>query len=344
MVWFYVISFLLLFPSICYQLLSDKTLDSNDSGAIQNVPTMSQRIPFRAPVHPPYRVQPGDVHNYSVNHLGKMGKVFSSFDQPELYENHEIAMREEDQTPEYKGAEDDLSIDLEEYTKQFLPQPTYPVVLHPKRRTQLYAEVDAPIEQIQFYMGQTFAKGDVLIRMKNNRFVGRYEKAVAFLDKAEAELKATSELYEEYIASFFELNESKANVAEAKSELILAEDDLLSTIVSAPYSGRVVSLFVEEYEMPPANKQLIEIIDDRVLVAKLLVKATVLNDLEIGQEITIDVGGQGKAVTATLTRIGAMIDSSSATIKVEAEINNEEGKLKAGMTGTAIINAPINTN
>ena len=100
-------------------------------------------------------------------------------------------------------------------------------------------------------------------------------------------------------------------------------------------SSIFVSVFAEEYELPPPNKQLIEIIDDRTLIAKLLVKVENLQDLKIGKEITITLSSIGSDITAVITRIGAMVDSSSSTIKVEAEVDNSDGKLKAGMIGTA---------
>ncbi|MEC7838502.1 MAG: efflux RND transporter periplasmic adaptor subunit [Chlamydiota bacterium] len=230
---------------------------------------------------------------------------------------------------------DDMSPYIEEYSKKILPKTKYPVVLHPKQKTQLYAEVDAPIEKILFYMGETFNKGDTLIEIKKDRFIGQYEKTVSFQEKAEAELIATQDLYDDYIASEFELKEAKAKVAEAKADLIFAKDDLSSTTIKAPYSGRVVSVFAEEYELPPTNKQLIEIIDDHTLIAKLLVKVENLQDLKIGKEITITLSSTGNDITAVITRIGAMVDPSSSTIKVEAEVDNSDGKLKAGMIGTA---------
>lgn len=212
---------------------------------------------------------------------------------------------------------------------------SYPLVLQPLKKIQLYAEIYAPIQTINYRMGDSFKKGAILIELKNDKYVAQYEKAKSFLEKATSELEATKELYNDYIASFFELKETEAKAAEAKSDLVLAKDELDSTIIRAPFDGKVVSLFAEEKEMPPANKQLIEIIDDHILVAKLLFRVEDLDKIYIGMPIKIKINK--KIVIGKITRIGALIDPSSSTIRVEAEINNQNGSLKAGTVGTATI-------
>ncbi|MCB1135769.1 MAG: hypothetical protein KDK78_05845, partial [Chlamydiia bacterium] len=49
----------------------------------------------------------------------------------------------------------------------------------------------------------------------------------------------------------------------------------------------------------------------------------------------------GQTVDVTLSRMGATIDPSSRTVKIEAEVDNAEGQLRAGMSGRALIEDEI---
>ena len=226
-------------------------------------------------------------------------------------------------------------IDIKAYEAKLNKSKKYRVIFHPRFKTQLFTKIVEPIESIHYRMGDSFKKDAILIQLKNNTIQGEYEKARSALEKAKAKLTAAQELYKDGISSYFELKEAEAALAGAKSDFITAQNALDATFIKAPYSGKVVSLFVEQHELPPKSQQLMEIIDDRVLVAKLLVKADLLDKIDVNHPLKITLPS-GAVIAAKVSRIGAMIDPSSSTIKVEAEIDNSNGLLKPGMIGVAI--------
>lgn len=211
---------------------------------------------------------------------------------------------------------------------------TYQVFLDPLYRTRLYAEINVPIRKIYKRMGDSFEEGDTLLIFDNKVFEGAHLKAQAALVKAQTEFEGKSKLYHQDITSLFELKEAEANVATAKADLLAAEKNLNSSVIKAPYKGKVVSLSIEEHELPQQGKELIEIVDDEKLIAKLLLPSMLLTQLKKGQKLTIHIKETGEDTTAEITRISPVIDPTSSTIKIEAEIDNREGKLNAGMIGT----------
>lgn len=216
-----------------------------------------------------------------------------------------------------------------------VPQETIRVILDPEHRAQLTAQVMTPVEKIFKRMGDSFNKGDVLMHLDDDIFQGNMLKAQAALEKAETEFNAKQHLYKNNNTSLFDLKESEAAVATAKAELIVAQKNLKSSTIVAPYDGKVVDIGIEEFELPKEGKELIEIVEDKILLAKMLVPASRYKELELGKEITIDITETGQKIKAKITRIGAVIDPSSATIRVEASIDNADGKLRAGMSGEA---------
>ncbi|GAB4238288.1 MAG: hypothetical protein Tsb0021_18050 [Chlamydiales bacterium] len=209
------------------------------------------------------------------------------------------------------------------------------VVLEPRHRTEISAQVSSPVKIITKKLGETFDEGELLIQLDNRIFEGNVVKAAAEVEKAEVEYEAKKQLYQDRIGSYFDLKFAEAKLQAAKAELIIAEEELKATQIQAPYRGKVVDVEVEEYELPVAGAKLIEVVDDTVLVAKILLPADLLNFVKVGTPFRIRIQETGNEVEATVSRLGAVIDPASSTLMLEAQIPNEDGELVPGMRGTA---------
>jgi len=231
--------------------------------------------------------------------------------------------------------DDYLDFEVNEEYEEF-PEVMYQVVIDPLYRTQLSAEIQSPVKKIHKYMGEDFKEGDILIQLDDVVYQSNLKKAQAILDRANVEFEAKKQLYNDNVASLFELKEAEANVAVAEADIAIAERDLSATVVEAPYDGKVVSLDIEEYELTQPGKAIIEIIYDKTLLAKLLIPSTLLKEIKVGQTFTIEIQEENKSFSAIIKRIGAVIDPSSKTIRIEAEIDNSNNELRSGMTGRAL--------
>lgn len=212
----------------------------------------------------------------------------------------------------------------------------FQVTIDPRHRTSLSAEIVSSITKINKKMGESFHEGEILIELNEVIYVSHLKKAEAALEKARVEWEAKRQLFKDNVASLFELKEAQSNVATAEADLSLAKKNMLSTKIIAPYDGKVVSIDVQEYETPQLGKSLIEIVDDRVLIAKFLIPSTLLKKISPGTKFNILVHETGENVPAEISRIGSIIDPSSGTVKIEADIENDKSDLKTGMTGKAL--------
>jgi RND family efflux transporter MFP subunit len=235
---------------------------------------------------------------------------------------------------------DEHVFDFEKDLTQIPENQGYLVILEPYRRTLLFAEVNSPVIKITKRMGDSFKEGEVLINLEDVVFKSNYEKAKALLAKHQAAVLAKKQLYEDKIASLFELREAEADVATSKADVSLAKKNLRSSVIRAPFDGKVVELAVEEHELPRPGKELIELVDDHILLARFLVPSSELGKISIDQPVYITLNTNNENIVAKIARIGAVIDPSSSLIKVESEIDNRDGRLKSGMTGTAYFTSP----
>lgn len=259
------------------------------------------------------------------------------------------------------------------------------VVLAPRRKAVLSAEVSAGVVQVHRELGEPFECGALLVRLDDlvyraNRDVAaarleaaeqeleqakalaaaraRERHAEAVLEAARANFKATQRLYDDGQASLVDLENARRDVrtAEADCELVaatsakalftaqrevaaargrlaVAADELEACTIVAPYAGRVARLRISEHELVDRGTPIIEVVDDHVLRAKLLLPSALFRSVQLGQAMKLTVSETGREAVAKVSHIAAVLDPASATFEVYAEVDNADGALRAGMNG-----------
>lgn len=209
----------------------------------------------------------------------------------------------------------------------------YKVILDPSRRALLSSDVSSKVIEVSKKMGESFAKGDKLIQLDSSLYEADYNKSKALLNKAKADLKAQEELYRRKTASLSQLREAEAALEVAKAELTVSQKRKEGCQLIAPFTGRVVDIFINEFENIQSNQNLLEIVDSLVLVGKMLVPYPVVKNLNLGSSVEVYLSSEGKVKEGIVKRIGAVIDPASGLVKLDLEINNRDSSLKPGLIG-----------
>jgi len=187
----------------------------------------------------------------------------------------------------------------------------------------------------------------------------RERRAEAVLAAAQANLVATQRLFENNRASKVDLENARrdATVAQSQRELVdstatkeltdakrelvaatgeseLAADQLEACRITGPWAGRVIRVLVNEHELVERGTPVVEVIDDRLLLAKFLLPSSVFRSVRVGQELRLAVNETSSMVRMKVSHIAAALDPASVTFEVHAEISNADGTLRAGMNGT----------
>lgn len=220
------------------------------------------------------------------------------------------------------------------------PQPpgpeSFPVIFKAFYRATLSSEVTSRILKITKRMGEHFKEGELLIHLDDRIYEGFKEKALGNLGKAESELASKQELFKEKIASFMEVKSAQAEVAVAHSDLISAEHAINACYIRGPFDGKVVNLFVEEFELIQEGKPLIEILNDDSLIGQVLVPARLLSQLIIDRPVKVQIQETNSIVDGKILRIEPVIDPASSLIKIDIVVDNRAQKLRSGMIGQVI--------
>lgn len=207
------------------------------------------------------------------------------------------------------------------------------VVLYPHKQCLLSSEVSARVTAVVRKMGECFKKGEPLVKLDPAAYQARKERAEAELRLAEVELKATEHLFQTKSKSRIDVERARALVVRAKSAFLIAENELIACVISAPFDGRVVKVQVREYNLVQRAEPLITVVNDDIIEGRYLLSSNLFKSLRIGQKVTVWVDEVEKEVAGTVSRISPVLDPSSGTIEVHAEFKNSDGQLRGGMKG-----------
>lgn len=127
------------------------------------------------------------------------------------------------------------------------------------QKSTLSAQVSGRIEAINFDVDDTVNVGDVIMRIRDNEYQARLQKARATLAEAKAGLKdaqlefeRANGLVKKKLISQSSFDEIKTNrlaaearVAGSEASIAEAQEQLNNTVIRAPYSGVVVERHIE---------------------------------------------------------------------------------------------------
>lgn len=219
------------------------------------------------------------------------------------------------------------------------PQETFPAILEPIHHAVILPMiVNARVVSLPFKLGDSFRKGDILIKFENEQIISNLKKAEAILQKAKEDYKVKKDLAADRLVSKLELLDSAANLATAESDYVAAKQLMAESQIRAPYDGKIANVSIHIFEIPPRDKPVLEIFNDKTLIVNLLVPSRYLNVIHIGQPMYVRINDTHEIDKAVITRISPIVNAASGTVRIEADLDNTNGHLKSGMSSVAAFN------
>lgn len=290
-----------------------------------------------------------NLNDYSNQTLKQNDKDISTLNNIDTDLNQPIDTSLQTAAPIAPRDQETLRKDLERqayYNEDDLAENNIRVILEPFQRTILSAQISTPIlssqvsavvKRIYKQMGESFEKDEPIMEIDRSLFSANLERAKVALDRSETVLIARRKLYADSIASLQELKDAETAVAGSYAEYVLAKNQYDAALIRGPYNGRVVTLLIHENELPQPGQALVEVLEDQRIIAKALVPAQFYPKLKIGKIIPIYITELDRTFNAKIIRIGSVIEPSSQTVAIDAEIDNKKHELLPGMTGRTTI-------
>lgn len=220
--------------------------------------------------------------------------------------------------------------------------------LYAKDRVEAAAELSGTLSDVRFDVGDTVKKGEVLFRLNAktaqlnlSRSRKGLDAATRQLEQAERDLARIQELFEAGAATKASLDAAKAArdsaeiaVEQADVGVDIGKSGISDTTTRAPIGGTVVERYKDPGEavtsMPPTVVLVIE--DQSVLELRFRVPELALRRIEVGTRVQAYVPALDIQREVAVTRIGSGVDPRTRTIEILANVSNEDGTLKPGMS------------
>jgi RND family efflux transporter MFP subunit len=154
------------------------------------------------------------------------------------------------------------------------------------------------------------------------------------LDAAEAALEVAEGQHQDAIE---EIRNRQGVLAQRRSELELAQQQLQDTVLRSPIDGAVRERQVTAGEYRTAGTPVFTIVRTDPLRLRLAVPERAAAGLRNGLPVRVRVEGVTEVHDGRVARIGAAIDEANRTLPVEAVVANPAGVIRPGQFATADI-------
>ncbi|MDR6957917.1 hypothetical protein BK654_03190 [Pseudomonas brassicacearum] len=214
------------------------------------------------------------------------------------------------------------------------------VLLVADQETTLASQLVGRVRAVNASLGSAFRKGDVLVSFDCDEQAARLKMAQADLSSAKESHDAKLRLQGLQSAGEVEVSLAASAAEKASAQVAQYRAQQQQCTVLAPFDGRVVKVQVKAFQGVNLGQPLLDIISNGPLKMRVNVPSKWLAWLKPKQTFQVDLGETGKRYPARIKAINAQVDAVSQTIELEGVIEGQPTDLLAGMSGTALFEAP----
>ena len=201
----------------------------------------------------------------------------------------------------------------------------------PARTVTLAAETDGRVASLGLKRGHNGDRGALVVRLDERDRRARIAAARATLTPGQAESAARERLKSSSYVSDAQLKEARALLESARMELVRSELDLEYARIAAPFAGALLERQVEVGDFVSRGDPVATWVDNRRLVVTASLSEHDAVYVEAGQPAEARLA-TGEAMRGEIRFVAPVADRETRTFVVELEVDNGDGRLRAGGT------------
>jgi RND family efflux transporter MFP subunit len=187
---------------------------------------------------------------------------------------------------------------------------------------QVDAEQTAIVRQARAVLDEAKLTRDRSAKLLEQNLIAR-----AQLDTADANLGVAEGRYHDALE---EVRNRQALLAQRKSELELARQQLADTVLASPIDGAVTLKQAAVGEYLAAGAPVATLVRLHPMRLRVNVPEREAIDVRVGQAVRLTVDGDATVYRGRIVRLSPIVELLNRTLLVEAEIPNERAALKPG--------------
>jgi len=198
-------------------------------------------------------------------------------------------------------------------------------------KVEVKARTSNPAIELLVEEGDKVAKGQVLLRLENDKQQNDHDQALSQLDKTQIEYERQESLYKDNLISEQVFRNAKFDLNQRQLSAETAKRQLEYTEVRAPIKGTITLRSVKVGDNVSTGSTIFEIIDFESTVAVIHVPEQYLPQLRPDMAARLISNTLGdKIFPAHVKRISPIVEARAGTIKVTVGVR-ELGALRPGM-------------
>jgi membrane fusion protein (multidrug efflux system) len=192
------------------------------------------------------------------------------------------------------------------------------------RSAELVAVQPAIIDKVLVDEGDQVQEGQLLARLDGRAASLQADVATVALANLEAELGRLESVSGDAI-SREEIDKQRYLVEQARASVRLSRHTAKQTVVRAPFSGTIVTRYVDEGNFASSSTPLFHLADLRVLELPLHLPEKDAATVEVGSDVEIELV-DGTIFTAKIERRSPVVDPLTGTVKFTIRTRKAPGK------------------
>ena len=201
-------------------------------------------------------------------------------------------------------------------------------------RTILSSEIAGEIVELSKYEGDSFKKGETLIKLDCSIYQAQKRKIEVEKEIARLELEKNKKLDSYGSVGTFEIQISQENFNKQRAESEIAAINISRCDIKAPFDGKIALKKVSKYQTIKPQDELLEIVGDN-LEAKVVVPSSWLVWLRKGADLDLNIDETKTIVKAQIVQIDSIVDPTSQSITIRAKLLKPFENIIPGMSATA---------
>lgn len=186
----------------------------------------------------------------------------------------------------------------------------------------------------------------VLEEAKSNRertvqLVNQGIQSKAELDRVESAFKVADSRYQDALE---EVRNRQAVLLQRRSELAIAQQQLVETTLYAPFDGAVRERTASLGEYLSAGAPVATIVRLHPLRLRVETPEREAQGIKVGQPVRVLVEGDQQSYNGRVARLSPAFQEQSRTLIIEAEVDNQHGKLRPGSFAKAEIQTSVTSD
>jgi RND family efflux transporter MFP subunit len=177
---------------------------------------------------------------------------------------------------------------------------------------------------------------DRTIQLVNQGIQSRAE-----LDRVESAFKVADSRYQDAIE---EVRNRQAVLLQRRSELAIAQQQIVETTLYAPFDGAVRERRASLGEYLNAGAPVATIVRLHPLRLRVETPEREAQGIKAGQSVRVLVEGDQQSYSGRVARLSPAFQEQSRTLIIEAEVDNQNGKLRPGSFAKAEIQTSVTSD